>query len=39
MISIKGEHNILWCTVDQDGFVLDLLVQERCNTKAPNASP
>jgi len=27
----------LWLTVDQDGFVLDVLVQSRRNTKAANA--
>ncbi len=34
VISIKGEHHILWRAVDQDGFVLDVLVQKRGNTKA-----
>ncbi len=34
VISIKGEHYILWRSVDQDGFVLDVLVQKRHNTKA-----
>ncbi|PWL16615.1 IS6 family transposase [Falsochrobactrum shanghaiense] len=34
VISIKGEHHILWRAVDQDGFVLDVLVQKRRNTKA-----
>lgn len=34
VISIKGEHHILWRAVDQDGFVLEVLVQRRRNTKA-----
>lgn len=35
VISIKSEHHIiLWRAVDQDGFVLDVLVQKRRNTKA-----
>jgi len=34
VISIKGEHHVLWRAVDQDGFVLDVLVQKRRNTKA-----
>ncbi|WP_435656229.1 IS6 family transposase [Brucella pituitosa] len=34
VISIKGEHHILWRAVDQDGFVLDVLVQKRRHTKA-----
>ncbi|MDM7853201.1 IS6 family transposase [Pseudochrobactrum kiredjianiae] len=34
VISIKGEHHILWRAVDQDGFVLDVLIQTRRNTKA-----
>lgn len=35
VVSIKGEHHILWRAVDQDGFVLDVLVQKPRNTKAP----
>jgi putative transposase len=34
VVSIKGEHHILWRAVDQHGFVLDVLVQKRRNTKA-----
>ncbi len=34
VITIKGERHFLWRAVDQDGFVLDVLVQKRRNTKA-----
>jgi putative transposase len=34
VISIGGEKHWLWRAVDQDGFVLDVLVQSRRNTKA-----
>lgn len=34
VISIKGENHILWRAVDQDGFVLEVLVQKRRDTKA-----
>lgn len=34
IISIGGKKHWLWPTVDQDGFVLDVLVQSRRNTKA-----
>lgn len=34
VISIKGKKHWLWCAVDQDGFVLDVLVQKHRNTKA-----
>jgi len=34
VISIKGEHHILWVAVDQDGLVLHVLVQKHRNTKA-----
>ena len=34
VISIKGEKHILWRAVDQDGFVLEVLVQKRRDTKA-----
>jgi putative transposase len=33
-ISIGGKKHWLWRAVDQDGFVLDVLVQSRRNTKA-----
>ncbi len=31
-LTIKGEHHYLWRAVDQDGNVLDILVQ-RCRDK------
>ncbi|MBB4245532.1 MULTISPECIES: IS6 family transposase [Rhizobium] len=34
VISIGGKKHWLWRAVDQDGFVLDVLVQSRRNTKA-----
>lgn len=34
VVSILGEKHWLWRAVDQDGFVLDVLVQRRRNTKA-----
>ncbi|ACM39802.1 MULTISPECIES: IS6 family transposase [Rhizobium/Agrobacterium group] len=34
VISIGGKKHWLWRAVDQDGFVLDVLVQSRPNTKA-----
>ncbi len=34
VISIGGKMHWLWRVVDQDGFVLDVLVQSRRNTKA-----
>lgn len=34
VISIGAEKHWLWRAVDQDGFVLDVLVQSRRNTKA-----
>jgi len=34
VITIKGEHHILWRAVDQDDFVIDVLVQKLRNTKA-----
>lgn len=34
VIIIVGKKHCLWRTVDQDGFVLDVLVQSRRNTKA-----
>jgi putative transposase len=33
-LTIKGERHYLWRAVDQDGNVLDILVQSRRNTKA-----
>src|SRR3977135_2255599 len=34
VITIGGKKHWLWCAVDQDGFVLDVLVQSRRNAKA-----
>jgi putative transposase len=34
MISINGKKHWLWRVVDQDGYVLDEIVQSRRNTKA-----
>jgi putative transposase len=34
VISIRGEKRWLWRAVDQDGFVLEVLVQSRRNAKA-----
>jgi putative transposase len=34
MLTIKGAHHYLWRAVDQEGKVLDLLVQRRRNTRA-----
>lgn len=34
VITIRGKKRWLWRAVDQDGFVLDVLVQSRRNTKA-----
>ena len=34
VISIGGKKHWLWRAVDQDGFVLDVLVQSRRDTKA-----
>jgi putative transposase len=33
-LSISGERHDLWRAVDQDGTVLDILVQRRCNKTA-----
>jgi putative transposase len=33
-LSIRGERHYLWCAVDQDGHVLDILVQRRRDTHA-----
>ena len=33
-IRIGGKQHYLWRAVDQDGHVLDILVQSRRNTKA-----
>ncbi len=33
-LTIHGERHSLWCAVDQDGNVLDILVQSRRNKKA-----
>jgi putative transposase len=34
VVSIAGEHHWLWRAVDQNGFVLDVLVQRRRATRA-----
>lgn len=34
VVMIKGERHFLWRAVDQNGFVLEVLVQNRRNTKA-----
>src|SRR5256884_7937414 len=34
VLSIRGKKQYLWRAVDQDGNVLDILVQSRRNTKA-----
>jgi putative transposase len=34
VLTINGEHHYLWRAVDQDGNVLDILVQSRRNKKA-----
>ncbi|NEV13471.1 IS6 family transposase, partial [Rhizobium tropici] len=34
VVSIGGKKHWLWRAVDEDGFVLDVLVQSRRNTKA-----
>ena len=33
-IRVRGKQHFLWRAVDQDGHVLDILVQSRCNTRA-----
>ena len=33
-VTINGERHFLWRAVDQDGFVLEVLVQKRRDTKA-----
>jgi transposase-like protein len=34
VLTIKGERHYLWRAVDQDGTVLDILVQRRRNKRA-----
>lgn len=34
VITMRGKKHWLWRAVDQNGFVLDVLVQSRRNTKA-----
>jgi putative transposase len=34
VVSIRGKRHWLWRAVDQDGFVLEVLVQNRRNAKA-----
>jgi putative transposase len=33
LVSIAGEQHWLWCAVDQNGFLLDVLVQRRRDTR------
>ena len=33
-VTINGERHYLWCAVDQDGDVIDILVQSRRNRRA-----
>ncbi len=33
-VTINGERRYLWRAVDQDGDVLDILVQKRCDKRA-----
>jgi putative transposase len=35
VVSIGGEKHWLWRAVDQDGFVLEVLVQSHRNAQAP----
>jgi putative transposase len=37
-IRIRGKLHYLWRAVDQDGHVLDILVQSRRNARRPSAS-
>ena len=34
LLTINGERHYLWCAVDQDDNVLDILVQKRRNKRA-----
>jgi putative transposase len=34
IVTVRGERRYLWCAVDQDGDVLDILVQKRKDKKA-----
>jgi putative transposase len=34
IVTVRGERGYLWCAVDQDGDVLDILVQKRKDKKA-----
>jgi putative transposase len=37
MLTIRGQKHSLWRAVDQDGNVLDILVQSRRNNRAENS--
>jgi putative transposase len=37
VITINGEKRWLWRAVDQDGYVLDEIVQVRRDARPPNA--
>jgi putative transposase len=34
VVTIHGKKHWLWCAIDQDAFVLDALVQSRCDRRA-----
>jgi len=34
VLTINGKHHYLWRAVDQNGHVLDILMQSRCNRQA-----
>jgi len=34
VVTINGERHFLWRAVDQDGFVLEVLIQKRRDTRA-----
>jgi putative transposase len=34
-LTIQGKHHYLWRAVDQDGHILDILVQRHRRTAAP----
>jgi len=37
-VSIGGKQHYLWRAVDQDGDVLDVLLQQHCDQKVQNVS-
>ncbi len=38
MVTIAGVQHLLWRAADQDGTVLDILVQSRMRRRGPNRS-